>query len=373
MFKIISTRLAIGLSILISVSACTLKDQTVQIGSSENESSLLETVPCWLNKHVSDNIVGQVGLSRDIYIGGEKPVVKSRRRALLSLSSYLGLKVDTSNIKEDDEKLETNGQTFNFAQDISKDGYVYSYVTLGEKPATLPSCLPETCRIDTCSPKWLCYPSSENEFAALGMSFQATSPVEQDIKSIENALIQAAYINGADIEAYKYLKLLNTGDANLSSLQETSSVQVDNAGSLSYLVTDRCFSGATLFNRVAFPKLMSNTEQVIFDQNDKAWLKNPKYKNFDGAIGAVERQTASGLLSDQIKLAVKRAAIQLAFEEQSEVSEELIVVQFKSGRQLLVENIKEQTSVSLSARIMSFHFDQTESGRLKVYVWLAKI
>jgi len=373
MYKIITARLAISLSILISVSACTFKDQTVQVSLIDNESALLEKVPCWLNKHVSDNVLGQVGLSRDIYIGGEKPAVKSRRRALLNLSNYLGLNVDTSNIKADDEKLESNGQTFHFAQDISKGGYVYSYVTLGEKPTTLPMCLPETCRIDMCSPKWLCYPTSKNEFATLGMSFQATSPIEQDIKSIENALIQAAYIHGADIEAYKYLKLLNTGDANLSSLQETSTVTVDNDSSLSYLVTDRCLSGATLFNRVAFPKLMSNTKQVIFDQNDKAWLKNPKYKNFDGAIGAVERQTASGLLSDQIKLAVKRAAIQLAFEDQSEVSEELVVVQFKSGRQLLVENIKEQTSVSLSAKIMSFHFDQTESGRLKVYVWLAKI
>jgi len=373
MFKVITFKLAISFSILICVSACTLKSNTVLTSNIENGASLDEAVPCWLNKHVSENMVGQIGLSRDIYLGGEKPIVKSRRRALLSLSSYLGLKVDTSNIKEDDEKLVSNGQTFNFAEDFSKDGYVYSYVTLGEKPTALPMCLPETCSIDMCSPKWLCYPSSKNEFATLGMSFQATSPIEQDIKSIENALIQAAYLNGANIDAYKHLKLLNTGGANLSSLQEANSVQINTSSSLSYLVTDRCSSGATLFNRVAFPKLLVNANQVIFDQNDKAWLQNPKYKNFDGAIGAVERQTASGLLSDQIKLAVKRAAIQLAFEDYSEVSEELIVVQFKSGRQLLVENIKEQTSVSLSAKIMSFHFDQHEGGRLKVYVWLAKI
>jgi len=90
-------------------------------------------------------------------------------------------------------------------------------------------------------------------------------------------------------------------------------------------------------------------------------------------VGAVQRPVASGLISDQIKLAIKRAAIQLAFEKESTVSEELIVIQYDSGNALLVSNIKEDTNVKLKAKVLSIHFKEGKGDRLEVFAWLARI
>jgi len=88
-------------------------------------------------------------------------------------------------------------------------------------------------------------------------------------------------------------------------------------------------------------------------------------------VGSVERLVASGLVSDQIKLAIERAAVQLAFEKHTNVSEDLLQVTFGKGGIIHVSQIAENTQVELKARVMQNHFEQPPGTTLKVYARVA--
>ena len=333
-----------------------------------------QTLACWLEHPINENRVGQFGLARDIYIGGDQPKAKSRKRAAASLADFLATDLDIDSILEEiDEKTEAfqlAGKTVHFVDDINIEGYVHSFASLNDQK-TLEQCQPLTCDISACSPSWLCTPSTNDEIAMLGVSYRATTPVEQHAKSIENALMQAEYMYGVDIVAHKDLHQSNSDYFRYNILRQNGEVDTGKQESLSYAVTDRCFSRGTLYSRVAlYGDLDQKDTKAILD---KQWITNPKYLGYDGAVGAVQRPVASGLISDQIKLAIKRAAIQLAFEKESAVSEELIVIQYDSGNSLLVSNINEDTNVKLKAKVLSIHFKEGKGDRLEVFAWLARI
>jgi len=329
---------------------------------------------CWLEHPINENITGQFGLARDIYIGGERPKAISRKRAVASLADYLSPDLNIDSILEDvNEKTESfqlAGKTVHFIDDINIEGYVHSFASLNDQK-TLAQCQPQTCDISACSPSWLCTPSTKDEIAMLGVSYRATTPVEQHAKSIKNALMQAEYMYGVDIVAHKDLHQSNSDYFRYNILRQNGKVDTGKQESLSYAVTDRCFSRGTLYSRVALygDLNQANTNAIL----ETEWLTNPKYLGYDGAVGAVQRPVASGLISDQIKLAIKRAAIQLAFEKESAVSEELVVIQYDSGNTLLVSNINEDTNVKLKAKVLSIHFKEGRGDRLEVFAWLARI
>ncbi len=338
------------------------------------------TQACWLEHPISKNRVGnesrvgQFGLARDIYIGGEKPKAKSRKRAVASLADYLAPDLNINDILEEVSEETTTfqlaGKTVQFIDDIRSNGYVYSFASL-KNPNNLQQCEPLKCDISSCSPKWLCTPSTEDEVAMLGVSYRATTPTEQHAKSIENALLQAEYMYGVDIVAHKDLQQKNSDYFRYNVLKQNGSVDTGEQESLSYAVTDRCLSRGTLYSRVALygDLNQASTKPIL----DKQWLTNPKYLGYDGAIGVVQRPVASGLISDQIKLAIKRAAIQLAFEKESAVSEELVVIQYDTGNSMLVSHINEDTNVRLKAKVMSIHFQKGKGDRLEIFAWLARI
>jgi hypothetical protein len=338
-----------------------------------------QTQACWLEHPINENRVGQFGLARDIYFGGEQPKAISRKRAVASLVDYLAPDLGIDSVLEHvDEKtvsLELAGITVHFVDDINIDGYVHSFASLnGHTPnqqKDLEQCQPQVCDISACNPKWLCTPSKDDEIAMLGVSYRATTPVEQHAKSIENALLQAEYMYGVDIVAHKDFRQQNSDYYRYNVLRQNGQVDSGEKESLSYAVTDRCFSRGTLFSRVAlYGGLSQSAEKPVIDTQ---WLSNPKHLGYDGAIGAVQRPVASGLISDQIKLAIKRAAIQLAFEKQSTVSDETIVIQYNSGNSLLISYINEDTEVTLIAKVLSIHFKEGKGDRLEVFVWLARM
>jgi len=337
------------------------------------------TQACWIEQPINGNRVGQFGLARDIYFGGEQPKAISRKRAVASLADYLAPDLDIDSVLEDvDEKTESlqlAGKTIHFVDDINIEGYVHSFASLSgqtlNQQKDLEQCQPKACDISACSPSWLCTPSTKDEIAMLGVSYRATTPVKQHAKSIENALMQAEYMYGVDIVAHKDLQQRNSDYFRYNILRQNGNVDTGEQESLSYAVTDRCFSRGTLYSRVAlYGNLKPAETKPILDTK---WLTNPKYLGYDGAVGAVQRPVASGLISDQIKLAIKRAAIQLAFEKESSVSEELIVIQYDSGNSLLVSHINEDTNVQLKAKVLSIHFKEGKGDRLEVFAWLARM
>ncbi|MBV1881219.1 MAG: hypothetical protein KUG82_06275 [Pseudomonadales bacterium] len=336
----------------------------------------LESQPCWLERPVNGESIGQFGLARDIYIGGETPKTKSRKRAVNSLADYMALDTNINHILNDIDddtlSIELKGRTLHFVNDFSIDGYVYSYAMLDNAlTAASQQCAAKVCDLAACDPSWLCTPSKNEQIAMLGVSYLATSPVEQHYKSIENALLQAEYMYGVKVESSKDLRQVDSQYIRYNILRQQNYVSTGERERLSYAVTDRCYSESTLFSRVALYGNVSHSK--IKPIVDIQWLTNPKYLGYDGAIGAVQRPVASGLLSDQIKLAIKRAAIELAFEKESNVSEELVVVQYKSGNSLLIRYINEETNVELKAKVLSIHFKEGEDHTLEVFAWLARL
>lgn len=334
---------------------------------------------CWLEKPVNGIQIGQLGLARDLYIGGETPKTKSRKRAAASLADYLApdqnLEEALESINDEVDSIQLKGKSVYFLDDVSIDGYSHSYASLSKatiKQEGKEQCLPQTCNITACQPSWLCSPSNEDQLAVLGVSYTATSPVEQHYKSIENALMQAEYMYGVDIEAKKNLSQTNSDYFRYNILRQDSQVNTGDRETVSYAVTDRCFSNGTLFSRVALFGDLNNSVRA-YTANNNAWIRNPKHLGFDGAIGSVQKPVASGLMSDQIKLAIKRAAVQLAFEKQSEVSEESIVVQYDNNNYLMISHISEETDVTLRAKVLGIHFKEGQGEQLEVYTWLARV
>ena len=337
------------------------------------------TQACWLEKPVNGSSVGQFGLARDIYFGGEQPKTISRKQAVASLADYLAPDLNIEPLLEDindkTEPFPLAGKTVHFIDDKNINGYMHSFASFDDQTSnhqkSLEQCQPQTCDISACSPKWLCTPSTNDETAMLGVSYRATTPVEQHSKSIENALLQAEYMYGVNIVAHKNLHQASSDYFRFNILRENSDVDTGEQESLSYAVTDRCFSRGTLYSRVAIygDLKFAKTNPIL----DTQWLTNPKHLGYDGAVGSVQRPVASGLISDQIKLAIKRAAIQLAFEKETEVSEELIVIQYDSGNSLLVSNINENTDIKLKAKVLSIHFKEGKDDSLEIFAWLARL
>lgn len=371
------------MNISLALKACTLLLSSLLIACASqdktSEHDLAANQSCWIEQPVSEDQFGQIGIAIDNYIGGETPTTLSRKRALASLADYLALghELDKTleTINDETESTQLNDQTIYFIDDRSIDGYLHSYAALS-KSRPPEQCSTQTCDISSCQPSWLCTPSTDDQIAMLGLSYQATSEVEQHYKSIENALMQAEYLYGVDIEAHKDLHQSADNYFRYNVLRENSQIDTGAKESLSYAVTDRCYANGTLFSRVALygAVLQSDSNQSnmkAVTNND--WLNNPKHLGYDGAIGSVEKPVASGLISDQIKLAIRRAAVQLAFEERSDVSDESIIIQYENNNSLLISHISEETKVTLHARVLGIHFKQGFGNSLEVYTWLARI
>jgi hypothetical protein len=102
-------------------------------------------------------------------------------------------------------------------------------------------------------------------------------------------------------------------------------------------------------------------------------MTNPKYKGFDGAVGSAEKMVASGLFSDQIKLAIKRAIVQLALEKESNISEDLLNIDYESGGSIYVSSINNHARVDMKVKVLSLHITANESGVTQVYAWVGRL
>lgn len=329
-------------------------------------------LPCWLEQPVSDSRVGQIGIARSISADGSKnPEVRSRLTAVENLVPYLGYPDTTGlEISADQDSVSLAGQQIEFAKDYSQDGYVYSYAQLSGKSASNESCPMRSCDLSNCEPKWLCNPHGEKEAGLLGISYRTSSPESQYRKAVDNALLQAEYILGIKVDATQRLKTVANSREHLSILRTQSNVS-SGSNQHRYLITDSCRNHGTLYLRMSMPDFTA--QNFSSKEQSEQWMKNPKYKGYDGAVGSVERPMASGFFSDQLDLAIKRAAVQLAFEKNTHLKEDLLNVQHSDGGTFYISTIDQSTNVAMKVRVLGLHFKPTDTDKVKVYTWIARV
>lgn len=205
----------------------------------------------------------------------------------------------------------------------------------------------------------------------LGVSYLATSVFNQYKSAVNNGLLHAEYLYGVNITASKKLHSVNSGISSYRFLSEAQFIDSSGNHAVPYYLANQCRSQNSIYTRIVLEH--PNPIAVSSDLSGNKWINNPKLNGIDGAVGAVENMVASGLLSDQIYLAIKRAAIQLAFEKHSNVSEQSIQIMRTNGGIIQISNITENTKVKLKARVLKIHFDKKPGEHVRVYVWLAAI
>jgi hypothetical protein len=323
--------------------------------------------PCWLENPATSKSIGQTGVARNINPGGKtSPLDISMMRAVSGLCNYLGMECNDDTLREAVEKRAVFGKRLYFTS-YTDSGYVYAYAGFHEPNRDM--CAPSPCDIAKCEPRWLCTPGGGDKSGMLGISYRAMSLQEQYRLAVENALFQAEYLYGVNVTASKSHEQSMFSRENFTIHIQQGEVDLGERENVPFHVSSQCKNGGTLYRHVLLEGQISGKPPVA--PADLKWLKNPKYKGLDGAVGSVENPVASGLVSDQIKLAIKRAAIQLAFEKNSLVSENAISITYGNGGLIQINEIREESRANLKARVVSIHFEPGSAGFLKVFVWIA--
>jgi len=325
--------------------------------------------PCWMNEVATVSQIGQIGVARNIRFGSVKPDELAKGRAIDALCHYLGKVCDDEHIKNALESEQLEGRTLYF-DEFDHAGYLYSYASFSKVGNR--QCSPQSCNIAQCNPSWLCSPTEGNLNGLLGVSYRATSLATQMQKAIENAFFQAEFLYGVTVTARNTLNQSQFGSQGYLINYRQSEIDLGQRELLSYHVKHQCRSNSTFYRHVVLSDDLPERHRL--KAGDIGWITQPKYLGLDGAVGAVEKPSASGLLSDQIKLAIKRAATDLAFEKNSQISEDSVIVIFGDGGLIQVTTIDESTQSELKAQLVGVYFEpQNNSPFLKVFTWVAVI
>jgi hypothetical protein len=256
-----------------------------------------------------------------------------------------------------------------FTDYIDDRGMSYSIASWRGKPDNSRLCPANSCDIENCNPGWLCKASSAGSNATLGVSYRTAIPAAQYQTALDNGLLQAKLIHGSRVSSE--LELRTSANDQLSQqimYSSSRSKLLSNKGFEHYAVTDSCIFDETLALRVEL--LDIKADKLTVESAD--WLQQPKLNGREGAVGSVERPMASGLFSDQLKLAVKRALVQLAREIQIDVSEESLYIQSDSGI-LTLSTTKETSHAVLKAQVLAFHFETVNNHQLTVHAWVERV
>ncbi|WP_416395217.1 hypothetical protein [Allohahella sp. A8] len=331
-------------------------------------SANAEEAPCWMETLVTPGNLGQIGIARNIHTGGTPPKALSEMRAISGLCNTLAMACDDDFLKKTrDEKLLAGRPLF--FDSFIRNGQIYAYAAFS--PVDTKQCKASACRIDDCDPAWLCSGAVESKPALLGISYRSMSTYRQTLNAMENALLQAEYMFGVDVEASSELNQGRIGEQNYLIYHQEGNVDTGAREVLPFHIAHQCESGDTLYQQVVLD--LSLEEKIRLDNGDLGWVNNPKHLGLDGAVGIIDKRAASGLVSDQVKLAIKQAAIQLAFEKSTDVTEDNLVVTSDAAGLVHITKINQQTNNSLKARVMRIRFDRPEGAALRAMAWLVII
>jgi hypothetical protein len=329
-------------------------------------ASDLDTVPCWYNKPSTKQMAGAIGLARDLYVGNGKPL-HSRHRALVSLANYLAIKEipEINEIDLNQNEYLLDGYQVSFSDDYKYQGYIYSHAIHGESLEGS-QCGVSYCDIQRCEPTWLCEPGFDGTASLVGTGYQSDTLLGQYRAATTSALKQLEPVFGVmvrveDIFVSQFSKTRNFS----SNVSNSSIVSNSNKEQLRYLVTDTCWQDQQLFMRLNFPDL-----PALSSIPAQQWMREPLAGGFRGAIGSVQGQVASGLLSDKISMAINRGLLELAKSINTTVTENLLTIE-QRGKYYQLSVITQNSELALTARVNAIHFSNTPLG-IAVYAWLVE-
>ena len=342
--------------------------------SSPEINEKLPEVPYWFNSPSQGNNIGVIGIARDLDVGNGNPVQFSRYRALLGTQKYLNkpLAIERQDIDINENSYNISNNIITFSNEFRMGGYVYSYAAINHQASEQQGAIAQ-CDFSKCNPAWLCDPGADKigknaNASLLGTSYRSVTLPAQYKAAINNALQQLEPIYGLSVNSHDLLYNNNSSVGNVRILLSNSNLkinkEVDNI-KLRYLVENSCRQGEQLFLRVNFPDL-----PALSDIPAKKWLNEPSSGGYKGAIGSVQGRVASGLLSDKIKLAIKRGLIELAKAKNTRVNEELLTIRHTENI-YQVSFINQNTDITLYAKVNGIYFNEGPKGT-EVYAWLVE-
>lgn len=325
--------------------------------------------PCWIDKPVAENYAGQIGVAQGINSIGRESPLKSRQKALQAASRALGYHGELPQLDADQDSTSVGGDTIVFTDYISHSGLSYSLASWRGKPENTTQCQVAICELARCNPAWLCQASSASGNASLGLSYRTALPSAQYQRAVDNGLLQARMIHGSSVSSELVLSTSANDQFSQQIMYSDSSTRhLSERGFSNYAVTDSCMLDDTLALRVELLDIAPNSRVI----ESSEWIRQPKLNGRDGAVGTVERPTVSGLFSDQLKLAVERALVQLARENQVDISEESLYIQSEGGT-LVLTTTRQSSQAILRAQVLAFHFQAINNRHLMVYAWVERL
>ncbi len=359
-----------------SLGACTTATHPV---TSLSQSSTPAPPVCWFYQPVHRDLVGSVGIARTLAIGGPKRVMQlAKQRSVMGLSAYLNMegldetKLDQQ-VKSETVELELNGQKIRFVDHFEWQGYRYQYALLNAAEVSIDALrnrCSKRCMPEKCEPAWMCDPMEHDKAGLVGISFRATSLPNQYRIAVLNAIDQLHFLYGVKVQTqgwYYHAKdslgsyRFRVRDVEVEPSQESPPKE------LRFLVSNSCFSGEQLFVRVVSPDLTPMHHGVPA----RKWIDEPNQLGYQAAVGTASL-TSDGLISSQIKLAIKRAFGELSGTEKTQVEDTVLVGQRNRGHTLLWELKTKGESARISGRVQGIYFEPQDSYRTRVYVWVVK-
>ncbi|WP_163932363.1 hypothetical protein [Paraferrimonas sp. SM1919] len=330
-------------------------------------STFLSAAPCWINDLKTMDYHGAIGTYRDLDIGFSSPISKARERAVKSLLKLEKLPIEQikTNKLQSVESIDINGSTIYFANELVDSGYIYSFAYFADKKVDFNTkCEIQSCKFEQCQPSWLCHSQG-----VIGASYSTSTPDKQIIKAQQNAFKIANLINGIEVDSYQTLKRSATPKATYHLSQHASVEALAPTQNSHYQLLNQCKYNNTLLVNISVKELGYKLPETIIDPK---WLTNPKYSNMDGAVGSSILPTADGLISSQINLAIKRAAVQLAKEKKIYIRSESVIVNV-NGRIKLEDIITETTKTNLNIKLNGLIFKPLDNNFIGVHAWVVNI
>ncbi|MBQ4863930.1 hypothetical protein J8L98_19775 [Pseudoalteromonas sp. MMG013] len=339
-----------------------------------NETDLgSDTLPCWLQTPVSDNVRGFIGTSAVLNAYGQLAIRASRKTALRKLAHFHKINLtdqDFSDVTAQDHMVISlsSGHAVTFVPVHITKAVIYSYAFIGSAVALPLSCSEKHCNFDTCSPQWLC---STDQNTITSVSYFTAIPHEQLAESERNAgviasLLDTANVQVIDTQTELYQDL--SGEIVHSIKRSRSGEVTAERLSAPLLHTRSCTYGNTFVAQYEVQRLIPHRFKLAAD-----WKSKPYYQGRVialGSFGEMGAMTADTLLSTAIDYAIKDALIELAKVKGVTVTSE-VNIRFENGHYLLSEaqfSVNQVVSGDLIDIKVSY-----KNGKPIVYVWVLEV
>ena len=330
---------------------------------------MLQKQPCWIDRPITAEYEGQVGVAQSRNNLGRVGTHGSRLKALAAAAKALRYDGVLPELQAGQNSTNIGLHKITFTDFIDSEGLSYSLASWMGQPSNAKQCAPNHCDISSCKQSWLCQSPSVEYASVLGVSHYTALPSDRYQRAIDNGLIQARLIYGSSVTSS--VDILSSSSERISQqvISTSSNVEYLRNGYLNhYAVKESCFAGGALLQQI----LLYDIPSKYLAAKSIDWVKNPKLNGVDGAVGTVEKLSASGLLSTQLNLAVDRALVQLAQEINVEVDTQTMYRRSKNGM-LVLHLTSEKSQALLKAQVLAFHFELLKNQQFRIYAWVMRV